>query len=78
MNYSDINTSTFYKLKDNIPIASAYYDKIFRRISGPPRWLSSILFKVFEKVETSSGSFLCYNPMWNRTTEETITSYDIK
>ena len=78
MNYSDINTSTFYKLKDNIPLTSTYYDKIFRRISGPPRWLSTILFKAFEEVETSSGSFMHYNPLWNKTIEETITSYNIK
>ena len=78
MNYEDIKTSTFYQIKNNLPLTSAYYNKIFRQILGTPCWLSTILYKVFEEVETPARSFLRYNPHWNETVEETITSYDIE
>ena len=72
MNYKEINTSTFYQINGNLPLASIYYNKIFKCISGPPPWLLHILYKAFEEVETPRGSFLHYNPHWNKTIKEEI------
>ena len=49
----------------DLELALAYYNKIFRRISGPPKWLTHNLQQVFETVETAdSTAFLQYNPDW--------------
>ena len=76
MNYSDINAATAHHIHGDLSLASRYYNKIFRHLSGPPHWLSTQLYKVFEEVETPRGSFLRYNPRWNETIEEIVPSYD--
>src|SRR5882762_645798 len=76
MNYSDINAATAHHINGNLPLASCYYNKIFKRISGPPPWLLQNLYKVFEEVGTPRGSFLHYNPRWNDTIEEIVPSYN--
>ena len=49
----------------DLKLASHYYNKIFRCISGPPRWLTHNLRQAFETVETAdSTAFLQYNPDW--------------
>ena len=49
----------------NLELASAYYNKIFQRISGPPKWLTRNLQQAFKQVETANGNaFLQYNPNW--------------
>jgi len=72
MNYSDINAATAHHINGDLPLASHYYNKIFKRISGPPPWLLRNLYKAFEEVETPRGSFLRYNPRWNDTIEEIV------
>ena len=37
----------------DLELALAYYNKIFRRISGPPKWLTRNLRQAFETVETA-------------------------
>ena len=78
MNYRDINAATAHHIKNDLSLASRYYNKIFRRLNGPPRWLSTQLYKAFEEVETATRSFMRYNPDWNKTIEETISSYNIE
>ena len=49
----------------DLELALAYYNKIFRRISGPPKWLTRNLRQAFEEVEKADGTaFLRYNPDW--------------
>ena len=49
----------------DLELASSYYNKIFRRISGPPKWLTRNLRQAFETVKTADGTaFLRYNPDW--------------
>ena len=76
MNYSDINAATAHHINGDLPLASRYYNKIFKRISGPPPWLLRNLYKAFEEVRTPKKSFLRYNPRWNETIEEEIPSYN--
>src|SRR6267378_1718457 len=78
MNYSDINAATAHHINGDLPLASRYYNKIFRRISGPPPWLLRQLYNTFEEVKTPKGSFLHYNPRWNKTIEEIVPSYDYR
>ena len=78
MNYSDINAATAHHINGDLPLASRYYNKIFKRISGPPPWLLQQLYKAFEEVETPRGSFLHYNPRWNETIEEIVPSYNYR
>ena len=40
----------------DLELALAYYNKIFRRISGPPKWLTRNLRQAFETVETADGT----------------------
>ena len=78
MNYRDINAATAHHIHSDLQLASRYYNKIFRRLNGPPRWLYTQLYQAFREVKTTNGSFMQYNPDWNQTTEETISSYDIE
>ena len=49
----------------NLKLASAYYNKIFCHISGPPQWLQRNLQQVFEVIETTSRQqFYWYNSNW--------------
>ena len=78
MNYRDINAATAHHIHGDLQLASRYYNKIFRRLNGPPRWLYTQLYQAFREVKTANGSFMRYNPNWNQTIEETISSYDIE
>ena len=40
----------------DLDLALAYYNKIFRCISGPPKWLTRNLLQAFETVETADGT----------------------
>ena len=48
----------------NLQFSSAYYDKIFTWISGPPRWLIKNLDLTFTPISHNHVYFLRYNPNW--------------
>ena len=60
-----ITADLAHRLISDLELALAYYNKIFRCISGPPKWLTHNLRQAFEEVETADGTaFLRYNPDW--------------
>ena len=60
-----ITADLAHRLISDLELALAYYNKIFCRISGPPKWLTRNLRQAFEEVETADGTtFLRYNPDW--------------
>ena len=60
-----ITASTAHYINGNLTLASDYYDQIFTRISGPPRWLSRRLQLAFVPVSLPNDKYyLRYNPKW--------------
>ena len=60
-----ITASTAHHIHGDLLLASEYYDKIFTRISGPPRWLSKQLQLAFIPVPLPNDKhYLQYNPKW--------------
>ena len=60
-----ITASTAHYIHGNLPLASAYYDKIFTRISGPPHWLTQQLQLTFIPIPLPNNNYyLRYNPDW--------------
>ena len=40
----------------DLELALTYYNKIFHRISGPPKWLTCNLQQAFKEVEKANGT----------------------
>ena len=51
-----ITANLAHRLISDLELVLAYYNKIFRRISGPPKWLTRNLQQAFEEVETADGN----------------------
>ena len=60
-----INAATAHHINGDLILASKYFDKIFTRINGPPRWLARNLTLAFEWIDTPTSSYRRYNPDWN-------------
>ena len=60
-----ITASTAHHINGNLTLASAYYNKIFTQISGPPRWLAQRHQLTFVPVSLPNNNYyLRYNPKW--------------
>lgn len=59
-----INAATAHHINGDLTLASKYFDKIFTRINGPPRWLARNISLAFEWINTPTSSYHHYNPNW--------------
>ena len=60
-----ITASTTHHINGNLHLVATYYDKIFTRISGPPRWLIRNINLAFTPISLPNDNyFLRYNPNW--------------
>ena len=60
-----ITADLAHQLIRDLKLTSDYYNKIFRCISGLPKWLTRNLRQAFEQIETTDrNTFLQYNPDW--------------
>ena len=60
-----IDASTAHRINRDLTLASQYFDKIFTRLNGPPRWLARNIDSAFEWIDTPTFTYRRYNPYWN-------------
>ena len=61
-----IDAATAHRINGDLTLASQYFDKIFTRLNGPPRWLARNIDLAFEWIDTPTFSYRRYNPYWNK------------